>query len=64
MGLDKAIKHGNEHRKQYRGVKLYITVCRNHGSCNYCRLNRLHNSRRSLEKKQYGLSKYESNSDE
>ena len=33
MSLDKAIKHGKEHRKPYRGAKAVDKSCRNHGSC-------------------------------
>lgn len=32
MSLDKAILHGKEHRKQYRGAKAVDKTCRNHGS--------------------------------
>lgn len=32
MSLDKAIKHGKEHRKQYRGAKAVDPTCRNHGT--------------------------------
>lgn len=41
MSLDKSIKHGKEHRKQYRGSKAFDPSCRNHGSCKYCENNRL-----------------------
>ena len=41
MGLEKAIKHGKEKRKQYRGSKAFDHTCRNHGSCSYCKDNRL-----------------------
>lgn len=51
MSLDKAILHHKERRKTYG--KNYGTYaksvdrnCRNHGSCSWCRGNRLHNSRR------------------
>lgn len=40
--LDKGIFHGKEHRKPYRGAKAHDRGCRNHGSCSYCRCNRLH----------------------
>jgi hypothetical protein len=43
MSLYKAIEHHKEHRKQYHGAKLVSKSCRNHGSCGYCRNNRLHN---------------------
>lgn len=45
MSLDKAIKHGKEKRKPYRGSKQFDPACRNHGSCTYCRENRQHKMR-------------------
>lgn len=42
MSLDKAIQHGKEHRKPYRGSKAVDSTCRNHGSCEWCKRNRLH----------------------
>ena len=42
MSLEKAIQHGKEKRKNYRGSKTWDWSCRNHGSCDYCRNNRLH----------------------
>lgn len=42
MSLDKAIEHGKEKRKPYRGAKAITCSCRNHGSCDYCKNNRLH----------------------
>lgn len=50
MSLDKGIKHGKERRKQYRGVKAYCKMCHNHGSCDYCRDNRLHSDKKRLER--------------
>ena len=44
MSLDKAIKHGKEYRKPYRKAKLVDHSCRNHGSCLWCKGNRLHKS--------------------
>ena len=44
MSLDKAILHGKEHRKEYRGAKRHFYVCRNHGGCDYCKSNRLHSN--------------------
>ena len=41
MALDKAIKYGKEKRKPYRGSKAVFASCRNHGSCPYCRDDRL-----------------------
>jgi hypothetical protein len=42
MTLDKAITHGKEHRKPYRGAKSIDGTCRNHGSCTYCAAGRKH----------------------
>lgn len=49
MSLDKAISHGKEHRKPYRGSKAIDKTCRNHGSCEWCRRNRLHKFRKNEE---------------
>lgn len=47
MSLDKAIEHGKEHRKPYHKAKAIDRTCRNHGSCPWCKQNRLfHNKRR------------------
>ena len=40
MSLDKAILHGKEHRKPYRGAKAIDGSCRNHGGCPWCEGNR------------------------
>lgn len=40
MSLNKAIEHGKEKRKKYRGSKAIDCTCRNHGSCEWCRGNR------------------------
>lgn len=45
MSLDKAIKHGKEHRKPYCGGKAIASSCRNHGMCDWCRENRQHKFR-------------------
>lgn len=50
MSLDKAIKHGKEHRKPYRNGKLYDKQCRNHGGCEYCKGNRLYQTKKELER--------------
>lgn len=46
MGLEKAIEHGKEKRKAYKGAKAWDSTCRNHGSCGYCQSNRLHKIRK------------------
>lgn len=42
MSLDKAIQHGKEKRKPYRGAKAVDPSCRNHGSCDWSKRDRLH----------------------
>jgi hypothetical protein len=49
MSLDKAIKHGKDHRKPYYGSKRFDASCRCHGACSWCRGGRLHGSRRREE---------------
>lgn len=41
MSLEKGIKYGKEHRKQYINSRLFDYSCRNHGSCDWCKSNRL-----------------------
>lgn len=45
MSLDKAIAHGKEYRKSYRGSKAIDPTCRNHGGCPWCEENRKHKFR-------------------
>lgn len=40
MGLEKAIEHGKEKRKPYKGAKAVDCSCRNNGTCEWCRQNR------------------------
>lgn len=42
MSLDKAIEYGKEKRKPYKGAKAIDRTCRNHGSCEWCKRNRLY----------------------
>jgi threonine dehydrogenase-like Zn-dependent dehydrogenase len=42
MALDKAIEHGKEKRRPYRGAKAVCASCRNHGNCPYCERGRKH----------------------
>lgn len=44
MSLEKAIYYGKEHRKPYYHSGRFDYTCRPHGSCGYCRGNRLFNS--------------------
>ena len=42
MSLDKAIEYQKEKRKQYHGNKAVSKSCRNHGTCDWCKNNRLY----------------------
>ena len=53
MSLDKAIKSGKEHRKEFRGAKAVDCSCRNHGDCSWCKENRLYKNLKRLEKSKY-----------
>jgi hypothetical protein len=46
MSLNKAIQHGKEKRKPYKGSKQWDHSCRNHGSCGWCLGNRTHRNKR------------------
>lgn len=50
MSMDKGIIHHKEHRKPYRGAKAVSKACRNHGSCDWCRDNRLYQARKELSR--------------
>ena len=41
MSLDKAILHGKEKRRPYRKSKAIDRTCCNHGTCPWCKRNRL-----------------------
>lgn len=53
MGLEKAIKSGKEHRKEFLYKKNYCKsvdkTCRNHGDCPWCKGNRT-NKNKNLDK--------------
>lgn len=49
MSLEKAIKSGKEHRKEYKGAKAVDKTCRNHGGCPWCEGNRT-NKYKNLDK--------------
>lgn len=49
MSLDKAIEHGKEHRKPYHGSKAIDRTCRNHGTCDWCKGNRMYSTRKRAE---------------
>lgn len=48
MGLEKAIASGQEYRKPYHGAKAVCSNCRNHGTCDYYKSNRLHSTRKRV----------------
>lgn len=50
MGLDKAIEHHKEKREPYRGAKACDRSCRNHGSDDWAKNNRLNRTNRLIEK--------------
>lgn len=50
MTLDKAIEHHKEKRQQYRGSKAVDKTCRNHGSDDWEKDNRLYRANRLEEK--------------
>lgn len=49
MSLNKAIMYGKEKRKPYRGSKAIDPTCRNHGTCSWCRENRLHKFKKGID---------------
>lgn len=58
MSLDKAISHGKEHRKPYRGAKACDKSCRNHGSDDWAKDNRFYRSNKLLEKSEQDLENF------
>lgn len=48
--LDKGIEHGKEWRKPYYKSKRFDKTCRCHGSCSYCKNNRIHADRKQRMK--------------
>lgn len=61
--LDKAIKHGKEHRKPYKGAKSFDRSCRNHGSCTYCLNNRTCRNNAKTEAANEALQEYKDDSE-
>ena len=56
MSLNKAIKHGKEKRKPYRGGKSVSRHCENHGGrrhqweCTWCKGNRTYQIKKERER--------------
>lgn len=59
MGLEKAIEYGKEKRKPYVGAKAVDCICRNHGSCEWCKGNRTYKNNKKELKKEQELKEYE-----
>lgn len=57
-GLSRGIKSGKEHRKEYRGAKAIDCSCRNHGTCEWCKNNRLYTSNREAEAAEQKYKEY------
>lgn len=55
MSLDKAIEHHKEKREPYRGAKACDKSCRNHGSDDWAKDNRLYRANKLLEKSEQDL---------
>ena len=49
MSLDKAIKNGQEKRKEYHGSKAVDSSCRHGGNCKYCKNNRQYKNKKRLD---------------
>lgn len=49
MSHDKAIEHGKEHRKPWRGARAWDTRCRSHGGCKCCEAIRAYKERRRMK---------------
>lgn len=61
MSLNKAITHGKEHRKPYKGAKAIDRTCRNHGSCEWCKGNRTHKNDKKALRQIQELEEYNCN---
>jgi hypothetical protein len=49
MAFDKVYPNRKDHRKKFYGAKSFDHSCRNHGTCDYCKDNRLYkNNKRKL----------------
>lgn len=59
MSLDKAIEHGKENRKQYRGSKSFDATCRNHKSCPWCKENRTYTSNKRKQAANYQIENWQ-----
>ena len=60
MSLNKAIDHGKEHRRPYKGAKAIDRTCRNHGSCEWCQGNRHYANQKKAQTAENKLKEYSS----
>lgn len=58
MGLEKAIEHGKEFRKPYTHAKAISCQCRNHGICEWCKTNRLHQYLKERDRRDREIEEY------
>lgn len=58
MSLAKAILHGKEFRKTYIGSKSIDKSCRNHGTCIWCRDNRLYQITKERQRVALSMAEY------
>jgi hypothetical protein len=63
MSFDKSIESGQEHRKEYRKSKRFDKTCRNHGSCSWCRSDKLYQFNKEVERTEKELKEYYDNRD-
>ena len=56
--LDKAIASGKEHRKPYYGTQRFDRTCRCHGTCEWCKANRLYKVTRKIQKMDSKFNEY------
>lgn len=59
MSLNKAIQHKKEHRRPYYGTKAIDATCRNHGSDDWAKANRLYGATRSKAAAESAIREYE-----
>jgi hypothetical protein len=60
MGFDNYYPNRKDkRRKYYKSAKKYSASCRNHGSCNYCRRNRLYQRLKEEEKAKSKIKEWE-----
>ena len=59
MSLDKAIEYGKEKRKPYYGAQAIDCTCRPHGSCEWCRSNRMYQQLKMEEASRQALEEME-----